>query len=396
MKRPNRLTTRFVQEVAEPGRYGDGRGSHGLSLLVKPAGVNAISKTWARRFKDDNGKITSCGLGAFPIVSLAQARRAAATLAVKAAQEGEMVFRAMPAALVAAEPATGPTFAEVAEDAITLRKAGWRGAKTEGLWRHTIELAAPLAKMQIASITSVHILDVLASVWHRPELARKVKQHIGAVMRYAISRGLRADDPTSAAVVGLPRTGKTTEHHESLDWRAIPSFLEFVEDSQSYEAKKHCLTFLVLTAARGGEARGATWGEIDLASKTWTVPGSRMKAGRTHKIPLSAQAIDVLRAAQAIQTDHSANALIFPNKRGDMIGDDALRGLVRRNFDSTVHGMRSTFAGWCQEQAGAPNELIQACLAHAVGDATAQAYLRSDLFERRRELLAAWGSFCIP
>ena len=235
-------------------------------------------------------------------------------------------------------------------------------------------------------------MEVLEPIWSAlPETARRVKQRISAVMRWAISQGLRQDDPTSALGMALPRNSTVKQHHRALPHARVQDVLGRVQKSSAWEGTKLALTFLALTATRSGEARLARWEEIDTETATWTIPGKRMKSRRSHRVPLSWAALRVLDTAREID---DGSGLVFPSatKSGRPLSDSTLSKLLRDLGIAMVpHGLRSSFRDWCGET-GVPRELAEWALAHVVKGVEG-AYARSDLLERRRPLMDAWGQY---
>ena len=402
MDRPARLTTAFVKEVEEPGRYGDGRGGFGLSLLVRPT-RDGLGKNWQQRLTVA-GKPRSLGLGSFPQVSLSRAR----TLAVGNAttirerfprRSGLDRLLAETADLQAVPTVTdGPTFADVAEESIELRRTSWKpGSKTEAQTRSLLAryINPVLGDIAIDQVTPALVLEVLTPIWHeKAETGRKVKRNIQAVFNFAIGEGYldAAGDPTHWVKVALGRQRQVVQHHPAVHFSQVGEVLEYVRSSGSFESKRLALEFLILTAARTGEVRGARWAEVDFDKATWTIPANRMKNGREHRIPLPAAAVDVLRRARREWAN--PDDLVFPDRSGKtMISQDGLRQLLRREFAATSHGFRSSFRDWAAEQTDFPAEIVEHALAHLEGGETVRAYRRADYFERRRELMGAWADF---
>ena len=202
----------------------------------------------------------------------------------------------------------------------------------------------------------------------------------------------RANPATKAVLVGLPKVKQAKEHHRALPYGEVPAALHRVGLSTAYPATKLAFRFLVLTASRSGEVRGADWSEIDWENRMWTVPAARMKAGREHRVPLSQQAMAVLRDAWTLG---SGEGLIFRAKEGGQMSDMVFTALLRRlKVDCVPHGMRSSFRDWCAET-GVARDLAESALSHSLGVNTVEnAYLRSDMAEQRRELMHQWGDFC--
>ena len=376
------LSAAFVRTVTKPGRYGDGRGGYGLTLLVKPMVNGRVSKTWAQRLRF-SGRPTNLGLGKYPIVSLAEAR-AKALANARAVVQGR-------------DPRAEkrmPSFAEAVEAVIQLHEPTWKaGAKTAVTWRTSLrDHAIPkLGRRRVDEITVTDVLDVLTPIWHsKPELSRKLRQRMSTIFKWAIAQRYRQDDPAGPAIsAALPRNGSKVQHLRALPHREVCAALATVDRTQAWPLTKHCFRVIALTAVRSGEARLATWDEVDLESATWTIPAERMKTGREHRVPLSPEAVQVFKAAE-VYRDRSG--LVFASQRGKAMTDSTVSKLLRENgVQSTVHGFRSSFRDWCADT-GQPREIAEAALAHVVGGVEG-AYFRSDLFERRREVMDAWSTY---
>ena len=290
----------------------------------------------------------------------------------------------------------GPTFADVAEESIKFRRTSWkRGSKTEQQTRSLLDryVTPALGNVAIDKVTPAQVVDVLSPLWHqKAETARKVKRNIQAVFKFAFSKGYTAHDPTPRASTGLGRQRQVVQHHTAVPFSQVGEVLEDVRSSESYESKRLALEFLVLTAARTSEVRGARWAEVDFDRATWTTLADRMKNEREHRVPLSTAALDVLRRAQRERPYF--NDLVFPDRSGrEMISQDGIRQLLRRKYKATSHGFRSSFRDWAAEKTDFPSEIIEHALAHQEGSATIRAYRRTDYFEKRRELMQAWADF---
>ena len=383
MQRPKTLSAAFVKTVRVPGRYGDGRGGYGLSLLVRPTATGRLSKTWSQRLRIA-GRPCNVGLGAYPVVTLAEARQAAL-------ENRRAVARGR-------DPRRGgvPTFAAAVETVIAIHAAGWRdGGKNEKQWRASLGtyVLPQLGRTPIDKISTAEVLAVLVPIWSaKPETARRVRQRIRAVMRWAIAEGFRDDDPAGEAIgAALPRNGRLPAHHRALPHAAVGAALARVRASEAWPTTKLALEFLTLTASRSGEVRGAHWDEIDRPSATWTVPAARMKAGRPHRVPLSERALAVLDAAQDFA---DGSGLCFPSVWGRVMSDNTLSKLLRElGVPAVPHGMRSSFRDWAAECTDAPREVCELALAHVNSDRVEAAYRRSDLFERRRALMEEWAAY---
>lgn len=376
-----RLTAAFVRGVTKPGKYGD---QHGLILRVQPSG----SKQWIWR-GTVHGKRRDLGLGGFPYVGLAEARAAAFEYR-KAARRGDDP--------VALRSGGVPTFERVVETVIALHAGKWKpGGKSEAQWRSSLAtyVLPAIGSKRVDQITSADVMACLAPIWHtKLETARRVRQRVSKVMKWAIAEGYRGDNPGADAVLAaLPRQNSGKKHHRALPHRAVADAVGTVRASNAHPTLRLAFEFLVLTAARSGEVRGAVWSEIDLDTATWTIPPERMKTGREHRVPLSVRALAVLSEA----SEHSdGNRWVFPSRTGGELASWTLTKLpTRLNLGGTLHGMRSSFRDWCGET-GVPREVAEACLAHRIGTAAEQAYARSDLLERRRELMEAWAQYLNP
>ncbi len=247
--------------------------------------------------------------------------------------------------------------------------------------------------MRVSEISTADIMAVLQPIWGAKAVtARRVRQRIGAVMRWAIARGYRADNPAGDAVTAaLPRNAAQPEHFRALPHNEVAAVLAKVRQSEAGPCARLSLEFLILTAARAGEVRHARWVEVDRAGRVWAIPASRMKASREHRVPLARRALEVL---DEVRNLGDGSPLIFPSSHtGRTLSSGVWWKLLRRlDLDCTVHGFRSSFRDWCGEN-GVPRELAEACLAHAIGNQAEAAYARSDLLERRRRVMEDWGQY---
>ena len=250
-----------------------------------------------------------------------------------------------------------------------------------------------LGKRPVDSIASADVLAVLTPIWHElPETAKRVRQRIGTVMDWAVAQGYRQDNPAAALTKVLPKRDAKHEHMKALPYSEVATAIATIRASDAYKATVLCFELLVLTAARSGEVRGATWNEIDRDAATWTVPASRMKAGREHRVPLSKRALAVLEEASEFRTGE--DSLIFPSQRGMPLSDSTISKLCRENGTNAVpHGFRSSFRDWASEKTNAPHAVMEAALAHTISNQVEAAYHRTDLFDRRRKLMDSWSSY---
>ena len=248
----------------------------------------------------------------------------------------------------------------------------------------------------MADVSTEDVTAVLSPIWHsKPTTAKRVRQRIAAVLTWAVAQGLRPDNPADSAraVLGRQPNGKTAQR--SLPYAEVAGAIVTVRASNATPALKLAFEFMVLTAARSGEVREATWNEVDLKAATWTVPASRMKAEREHRVPLSGRAVEILTEARALRSKHGD--LVFPSRGGRPIGNTAfVQALRRLGIDATAHGFRASFRTWAQKRTNVPREVCEAALAHILKDKAEAAYARSDLFEKRRELMDRWARYLNP
>ncbi|MDE0237162.1 MAG: tyrosine-type recombinase/integrase [bacterium] len=382
------LTPEFIEQVDRPGRYGDGRGGNGLSLMVKPAARGGVRKTWQQRTRID-GKPSNIGLGSYPAVSLDEARaRARANAQPTAAATTAQTAPHSP-------PAASPTFGHCAERCWELKRGDYKHDYQHAEWIATLKReAGAVWSSPVADLRTRHFAEFLLPLTEaKPTVAKKVRQRCGEVMKWAMAMDHTAGDPTSALGVLLPKP-KQSAHHEACSHAQVSQVLGAVAQSSATATVKAAMGFLVLTAARSAEVRGMTWAEIDLAERVWTIPAERMKAKREHRIPLSGQAVELL--AEAKQRT-GGSGLVFPGRVvGRTIGNSTLSELlVSLGQPTTPHGFRSSFRGWCGET-GADHHAAEMSLAHAVGSKVEQAYLRTDLLDRRRVLMQQWADYICP
>ena len=380
MKRPNVLNARFVDTVKRCGRYGDGRGGNGLFLNVKPTANGRLSKSWVQRIRVAN-QITHIGLGGYPIVTLAEARK-------KAVTNRRIIAKGRDPRSVGI-----PTFRDGLEKVLDLQRPNWRSPKSEEQWRSSLEAyASELMHKRVSKIQSGDVMDVLRPIWNtKRETARRVRQRIAAVMKWAIAQGYRPDNPAGEQVLqALPRNGVKRKHQPALPHGRVGWALERIRATDAWPSTKLAFELLVLTATRSGEVRLASWEEMDIEEGVWTIPGERMKANREHRVPLSDSALNVLREAAEFS---SGRKLVFPSPRGKSLSNATLSKLCRDNAIGAVpHGFRSSFRDWCGET-GQPRDVAEQALAHVIKNKAEAAYARSDLFDRRRNLMEAWAQY---
>ena len=387
MRRPRTLSAAFVKTVKAPGRYGDGRGGHGLSLLVKPSSTGRTAKSWSQRLRI-NGEPFNIGLGPFPIVTLKEARDKALENRRTVEQGHDPRFKTT----------SIPTFADAAEIVIGIHASGWKNGRHEANWRRSLsQYAYPtLGDKLVSEITSLDIMALLVPIWtEKRETARKLRQRIGAVMKWAVAQGYRADNPAGDAIgAALPKNGHVIQHQRALSHEEVSGALDTIRETGAWDGTKLAFEFLCLTATRSGEARLAKWSEFDLEAQVRTIPAPRMKRHREHRVPLSDQAMEVLRRARS---PNDVDGLVFPSVTGKALTDSTISKLLRENNIGCVpHGMRSSFRVWAAECSNAPREIAEMCLAHVEGSAVELAYRRTDYFEARRLMMQQWADYISP
>jgi integrase len=385
---------RVLASPGAPGRIADGGG---LYLQTSPNG----SVAWIFRYRH-GGKRRHMGLGSAAVVSLGEARMRA-TAVRRSIFDGADPVEVKHGQRTAArlDVAKAMTFAQCAAEAyIAAHRAGWKNKKHAGQWRATLNTyAAPIiGQLPVQAIDTGLVMRVLEPVWStKPETASRVRGRIESILDWAKVRSYR-DGENPARWKGhldqlLPAKTKVRKvaHHAALPYAELPAFM--VELHQRPATAARALQFAILTAARTSEVLGATWEEIDLQTRTWTVPAGRMKGGREHRVPLSNAAVALLGA---LPKPHAG--LIFPGaKRGKPLSNMALLMILRRMDRgdlTTTHGFRSCFTDWAHERTNFPSEAIEMALAHTVSNKVEAAYRRGDLFERRRRLMAEWADFC--
>ena len=364
-----------------PGRHTDGGG---LYLEVGATG----SASWLVRMQKA-GKRRDFGLGSADKLTLAKAREAR-----------DLVRGQFEAGLdpVAERRKAGgiPTFRVAAATVHKAQKSAWSEGKHGDQWIRSLELYAfpRIGDVPVNKIDRHEILDVLLPIWvEKNETARWVRQRIGSILDWAFVKGFRETEaPMRALSRGLPRINAERGHFEAMPYADVPGFVAQLRDGDSIG--RLALEALVLTAARSGEVRGATWSELDLDGALWSIPAERMKGNKPHLIPLSPAAVAVFRRALALRTGDAA--VVFPRLvKGNPISD-ATMGKVLRVMGETAkpHGFRSSFKDYCGEVAGFSNELSEAALAHAIGNKSEAAYRRGTLLDRRRAMMNAWADYC--
>jgi integrase len=389
-----RLTALKVEKAKKAGMYADGGG---LYLRVTPEGA----KNWVLRYMLDR-RPRWMGLGPVTLYGLQEARTKALDARRKRHEGIDPIdARRAERARQRLDAAKAVTFKQCAESYIASHRAGWRNGKHAGQWGATLSTYAypVVGALPVQAVDTGLVLKVLERIWTaKPETAGRVRGRLESILDFAKVRGYR-DGENPARWRGhldklLPARSKIrqVEHHAALPFAELPAFLTSLREQEGVAAR--ALEFAILTAARTGEVIGACWNEVDMLDKVWTVPAARMKAHREHRVPLSARALAILDEMQAAR---HGDAFVFPGgKPGRPLSNMAFLMLLRRmgRGDLTAHGFRATFKTWASERTSFQNEIVETALAHAIGGKVEQAYMRGDMFEKRRRLMQQWGAFC--
>ena len=376
------LTDRQVR-AASVGRHADGSG---LYLVV----TESERRNWVLRFQM-NGRRRDMGLGAYPAVSLAEARE-------RTAYARKLIATGTDPIEARASQQPRKTFRDFADDLIVSLSSGWRNEKHQKQWPSTLNMyASRLMTMDVSSISTEDVLTVLKPIWTtKPETAARLRGRIEAVIDAAIARRFRSDANPARWKGHLerllpPRKRLSRGHHRALPYSELPMFIDLLK--QHHGISNRALEFTILTAARSGEVLGAKWSEFDLERRIWTIPATRMKAHKEHRVPLSYRAVEILTSLELVET----NEFVFTGKKaGCGLSVMALEMVLRRlNYAkrTTVHGFRSCFSDWATEQTQHSGEVREMALAHSVGNKVEAAYRRGDLFEKRRDIMADWERF---
>jgi integrase len=386
-----RFTVRRVQALTDPGRYCDGAG---LWLQVSPT----ATKSWIFRYQLD-GRARHMGLGPYPEVTLSEARDAALEarrLLIQGVDPIEARNAERRAARTRAKGAV--SFAEAAGQYIADHRDDWKNQKHAAQWTSSLQAYAhpTLGSMDVRTITVADLMRVLRPIWlEKHETASRLRGRIERILDWCSTMGYGAGQ-NAARWRGnldhlLPRrsTRRRVRHHPALPWHEVPAFMARLRDLDGRGAQ--ALEFIILTAGRSGEVRGATRSEFDLNRARWTIPAERMKGEREHRVPLSMQAVKLLQSLPPL----SGSPYLFWAPRGGMLSDMTISAVCRRmGVEAVPHGFRSSFRDWCAEATNFPREVAEQALAHANPDRVEAAYFRSDLFEKRRVLMAEWATFC--
>ena len=388
----NKLSALSVNKASKAGLYGDGAG---LWLQVAKSGA----KSWIFRYMQ-HGKAHSMGLGAIHTVSLAEAREKARTCR-QMLMEGKNPLtekqRIKREQLLA--QASHITFAECANQYIETHKAGWKNAKHLYQWEATLRIYAfpVIGELSVADIDTALVLKCLEPIWTtKTETAKRLRGRIEVILDWAKVRGYREGENHATwrghldKLLATPSKVAKVVHHSALPYQELPAFIQSIKAMEGVSAR--ALEFAILTTARTGEVIGAAWNEIDMQNALWIIPPERMKAGREHRVPLSKQAMTILK--QMHNCKHSE--YVFPSvKTGKPLSNMAMIMILRRmGMEAVTHGFRSTFRDWAAEMTAYPSEVAEMALAHVVSNKVEAAYRRGDLLEKRYRLMQDWGDYC--
>jgi integrase len=376
----NALTAARVKQEKKPGRYADG---NGLYLHVSETGA----RWWIWR-GTVHGRRRELGMGAVLLIPLAEAREIARTWRRIARDGGDPVVERdkNKRKTLTFETAARKVWAD------QIAQSG-RNEKYVKRWFATLrDYAFPVVgSLPVHTIRQSDVLRVLSPIWaEKPKTAQMVRQRLRTVLNWARTAGhFEGVNPVDGIEDGLPKQRHRTQHRKALPFADLPDLMRRLEVVEGVPAL--ALRFLILTAARSGEVRGATWSEIDEETRLWAIPQERMKADHGHRVPLSGAALAVLDKARGLD-----QKMIFPARmRGAIMHDMTIAAPLKRlDVSGTVHGLRSSFRDWAAERTSVPREIAEMCLAHEVGGVVERAYRRSDLFDKRRDLMARWSRFC--
>jgi integrase len=367
----------------------------GLLLTPSKSGCK-----WTLRFTSPaTGKRRDAGLGTYPETSVAEAREKALAMR-KLIDSGEDPIEQRNREREAAAVATAAlTFEKAARNVHEELKPGWKNEKHAAQWISTLEayVFPKLGNRKLDAISPGDCADVLRPIWlTKAETASRTRQRMHAVMQWAWAHGYITANPVSVVDHILPKQSGKAEHQPAMPWKQVPKFVSVhLADHKPTDSTRAALLFLILTATRSGEIRGATWDEFDLNARVWNIPAARMKAKEPHRVPLSEHALALVKTLKKIKLHET---LVFPSPREKVLSDMTLTALLRRvkaesdtpDRFATAHGFRSSFRDWASEH-GYARDLAERALAHTVANKVEAAYHRTDLLEQRRPLMEAWA-----
>jgi integrase len=383
------------------GKLGDGWHADGGNLYLF---VRGNSRTWVFRYTAPDGKRRNMGLGSIDDVPLVRARAMARDLRsqvkdplapvdpIETARADKIKRRT--------EKAKQATFKDCAEAFIEAKRAGWSNVKHAAQWSSTLETYAypTIGSLPVADVDTALVVKILQPIWAtKTETATRLRGRIESILDWAKTSGFRTGDNPAAwrghleNLLAKPNDVATIVHFAALPFVELSAFMEKLRGVQGLGAR--ALELAIFTAARSGEIRGATWEEIDLVNKVWVIPANRMKARKEHRVPLSPQAVKLLKGLPS----HNNGGLLFPSSKPSLpLSNMTLAAVLKRmeRSDLTAHGFRSTFRDWAAEVTHYPSEMAEMALAHTVSDKVEAAYRRGDMFDKRRHMMNEWATYC--
>ena len=382
------LSPAFVRTAKKAGTFHDGGG---LYLKVKESGA----KSWFQRATID-GRRVNIGIGKFPQIGLADARAATLAHSLAIAQGRNPIEDKRQAKEDARKPAV-PTFKEAAEIVISLHESTWTSPRSADQWNQSLRdyVYPVIGKMPVSEIASADVLRVLQGIWvEKPTTAKRIRNRLEKILDWAIASNYRTDNPAGKQIVlALPKVRTEVDHLKAVHYSDCPTVLKQIRESRLKPVYRLILEYIILTCCRSGEARAATWDEINWECKIWTIPAHKTKSRREHRIPLSSGALNVLEQAKAL-SDGQPDSLVFPSVRGGKMAEDTLTEFLRESeIPGTVHGFRSTARDWLAEQTNASWAVAESCLGHAVGSTTARSYARTDYLPERAPIMQQWADY---
>ena len=374
-----RLTARFAETVKKAGKYFD---ENGLFLRVKEGG----SKKWVQRYTF-SGKRREMGLGSAKVISLAKARQDALKNLLLI-REGKDPIQSNTKTTVI------PTFEEVSQKVYEINLPSWRNKKHAAQFISTLKAYAfpIIGDIKVNDVETPHILRILTPIWlEKAETGRRVRQRVSDVLKYSIAQKWRSDNPADSKILdALPKQSRKQEHRKSISFEEVGSFINEVQNSKGLLTTKLALEFLILTATRSSEVRKAKWEEIE--DNKWIIPAERMKAGVTHRVPLSSRCLKILQEAKSIS--NGSPYIFYGMRTGAPLSENTFSKLIKDlSYDAHVHGFRTSFRTWTQEKTNYSREIAEAALSHRLKDKAEAAYARSDLFEKRAEMMETWSNY---
>ena len=378
----NSLTDLRIRRLKDAGRHADG---NGLYLVVTKTG----SKQWVLRTTVKSRR-KDIGLGGYPSVSLAQARE-------KTHHMKKLINDGVdPIQHRRDEKRSIPTFAEAAHQVHLENIPTWKNSKQADQWINSLQNYAfpKIGKLRVDDVSVDDVLSVLNPIWvEKSETANRVRQRIFKIFKWCKRKRFVTENPAEDIQDALPKVRRTRKHFAAMSYEDIATFISELQESSQTPNVKLGLEFLILTACRSGELRGARWSEINFDKKLWIIPAERMKANREHIVPLTERALETLEEIKPIS---GKSQLLFPSSQnwGKMMSDATLSAAVKRmGHKVTVHGFRSTFRDWASETRSYPNDVVEMALAHTNRNKTEAAYKRGKLLDKRRELMDDWDNF---